>query len=140
MLTVHIHLKSLSTGAPHPAGPQGGKITYNPKPGDYSYAIQTSEGYLGTLMSSREEDASELFIWEWRTGTLHLVRLSSSSCIASSRSKIHTEEKGGHALKFVVDFVTLAVYMAQRPELDREEPHIASFAWRELVQFYEAPQ
>ncbi|KAM5545949.1 hypothetical protein V8D89_000075 [Ganoderma adspersum] len=71
-LTVRIHLKSLSTGAPHPAGPQGGMVTYQPKPGRYSYAIQTSEGYLGILTSSQGEDASELLVWEWRTGTLHL--------------------------------------------------------------------
>ncbi|PIL28992.1 hypothetical protein GSI_09039 [Ganoderma sinense ZZ0214-1] len=71
-LTVRIHLKSLSTGAPHPAGPQAGMVTYDPKPSGYSYAIQTSEGYLGIHMSSQGEDASELLIWEWRTGRLHL--------------------------------------------------------------------
>ena len=51
-------------------------VTYTPKPSGYSYAIQTSEGYLGILMSSQGEDLSELLVWEWRTGTLRLVCLS----------------------------------------------------------------
>ena len=92
-LTVRIHLKSLTTGAPHPAGPQAGMITYKPKPSGYSYAIQTSEGYLGILMSSQGEDASELFVWKWRTSTLRLVCLPFRSSLQTSRLRKRCEEK-----------------------------------------------
>ena len=49
-------------------------LTHEPEPGVYSYEIQTSEGYLGVLISSQElGDPSELVIWDWKTGKLHLV-------------------------------------------------------------------
>ncbi|KAI1790833.1 hypothetical protein LXA43DRAFT_1061804 [Ganoderma leucocontextum] len=59
--------RSLSTGAPYPDGPTTAMLTHKPKQGGYSYAIQTSEGYLGILMASQQfGDPSELLIWEWR--------------------------------------------------------------------------
>ncbi|KAI1790837.1 hypothetical protein LXA43DRAFT_1095058 [Ganoderma leucocontextum] len=66
-LTCRIHLRALSTGAPHP-GPIMAMLTHKPKPGGYSYAIQISEEYLGIVMMC--ENNKELLIWEWKVGTL----------------------------------------------------------------------
>ncbi len=90
---MRIHLKSILTGAPHPAGPEAGMVTYKPKPGGYSYAIQTAEGCLGILMSSQGEDVTELLVWDWRTGTLRLVRLSTRFSLEASRFGRRSDKK-----------------------------------------------
>ncbi|PIL26136.1 hypothetical protein GSI_11891 [Ganoderma sinense ZZ0214-1] len=70
---VHLHLRSLATGAPRPAAPATAMLTHEPEPGGYSYAIQVSEDNLGILLSSMDfGDPSELLIWNWKTGQLHL--------------------------------------------------------------------
>ena len=50
-------------------------LIHEPEPGNYSYAIQITEGTLGVLMSSMDfGDPSELLVWNWETGQLRLVR------------------------------------------------------------------
>ena len=57
-------------------------LTHEPELGGYSYGIQISENTLGVLMSSQDfGDASELLIWDWKTGTLHLVRAPTRSIV-----------------------------------------------------------
>ena len=76
-LSCRVHLRSLATGAPHPAGPKSGMIIHTLPAGHYAYTIQTSEDSLGLLISSLEDLAYELIIFNWNTGAVRLVRRKS---------------------------------------------------------------
>ncbi|KAI8989158.1 hypothetical protein BD414DRAFT_486239 [Trametes punicea] len=71
-LTCSVHLRSLATGKPHPAAPRPAILSHHPQRGRYSYTIQTSEEYVAILMTSGDEDHSELLIWNWKTGQRRL--------------------------------------------------------------------
>ncbi|OJT10824.1 hypothetical protein TRAPUB_12693 [Trametes pubescens] len=76
-----VHLKSLATGEPHPAAPRPATVSHIPARGRYSYTIQICDDYIAILMTSGDEDHSELLMWNWKTGTrrLHLTGSDLSS-------------------------------------------------------------
>ena len=67
-----IHLKTLSTGTPHPAGPREGTLTHKYKLRSYLHSIQTSDNHLGILTVCAE--SNDLVVWNWKIGTVCLVR------------------------------------------------------------------
>ncbi|KAI0752690.1 hypothetical protein C8Q80DRAFT_1217173 [Daedaleopsis nitida] len=70
VLHCRVHLRSLQTGAVHPAA-KGGILEHTPlRIGHDSYTIQTSENLLGLLVEGDEE--RELLIWDWQTGALRM--------------------------------------------------------------------
>ena len=68
-----MHLRSLASGKVHPQAPKSGMKTHKMRPGQYSYAIQTSEDYLGLLIQNFQQGESELLVWNWKNGTERLV-------------------------------------------------------------------
>ncbi|KAI0372456.1 hypothetical protein BV20DRAFT_940120 [Pilatotrama ljubarskyi] len=71
-MSCSVHLKSLTTGQPHPAAPRPALVAHVPQRGHYTYAIQVSESYVGILMTNHDGDHAELLIWNWKTGQRHL--------------------------------------------------------------------
>jgi hypothetical protein len=72
-----MHLRRLSTGAVHPSAPTPGSLTYmyneNINPLSFRVSFQISGRHLGVLFVSGGEEESELVIWDWTTGHVHLV-------------------------------------------------------------------
>ncbi|EJF56105.1 hypothetical protein DICSQDRAFT_94010 [Dichomitus squalens LYAD-421 SS1] len=71
-VTCRVHLRSLSTGAPHPAASKTGILTPCLPEGRCTYTIQTSEDNLGLLISGLDELIYKLVIFNWKTGALRL--------------------------------------------------------------------
>ncbi|TFK86727.1 hypothetical protein K466DRAFT_492258 [Polyporus arcularius HHB13444] len=70
-----LYLKSLLTGAPHPAAVGSAVLRHQTFLRPHMYIIQIAGDHLGTLLLSRTPgDPSELLIWNWRTGHCRLVR------------------------------------------------------------------
>ena len=67
-----IHLKTLSTGTPHPAGHREGTLKHKYKLRSYLHSIQTSDNHLGILTVCAE--SNDLVVWNWKIGTVCLVR------------------------------------------------------------------
>lgn len=92
-LFIRVHLKSITNGAVHPAAVKGGVLVHTARhPGRHSYAIQTSEDLLGLLVRGELE---ELLVWNWKTGSLRLVRVLQLrpvrfAHLASSMSLVNT--------------------------------------------------
>ncbi|KAI0767461.1 hypothetical protein C8Q74DRAFT_1355564 [Fomes fomentarius] len=77
-LFIRVHLKSITDGAVHPAAVKGGVLIHTaPRPGDHSYAIQTSEDLLGLLV---HDEMEELLVWNWKTGSLLLHVVGEHIC------------------------------------------------------------
>ncbi|KAI0649960.1 hypothetical protein C8Q79DRAFT_941783 [Trametes meyenii] len=70
--TCSVHLRTLSTGEPHPAAPRPAVLTHTPQEGRYSYTIQIAEDFVAILMTCGDADHSELLIWNWKTGQRRL--------------------------------------------------------------------
>ncbi|KAI0631501.1 hypothetical protein C8Q77DRAFT_140759 [Trametes polyzona] len=66
------HFKSLTTGQAHPCAPRPAEASHVPTPGRYSYTIQICEDIVAILMTSGDEDHSELLMWNWKTGARRL--------------------------------------------------------------------
>ncbi|KAI0821790.1 hypothetical protein BC628DRAFT_800527 [Trametes gibbosa] len=71
-MSCSVHFKSLNTGEPHPAAPRPATVTHVPKRGRYSYTIQVCDDTVAVLMTSGDEDHSELLMWDWKTGARRL--------------------------------------------------------------------
>ncbi|KAH9850916.1 hypothetical protein C2E23DRAFT_904719 [Lenzites betulinus] len=71
-MTCAVHFKSIFTGEPHPAAPRPATVTHIPKRGRYSYTIQICADTVAILMTSGDEDHSELLMWSWKTGARRL--------------------------------------------------------------------
>ncbi|CCM05194.1 uncharacterized protein FIBRA_07403 [Fibroporia radiculosa] len=67
--TIHVHLRTLSTGTPHPAGPSTALLVHTTNSSDH-YAIQISGDFLGILFIGHEQFPDDCLIWNWKTGTL----------------------------------------------------------------------
>ncbi|KAI9056374.1 hypothetical protein FKP32DRAFT_1639392 [Trametes sanguinea] len=67
-----VHLRSLATGQPHPSAPRPAVLSHSTHRGRFSYTIQISEDYVAVLMTSGDEDHSELLIWNWKTSQRRL--------------------------------------------------------------------
>ncbi|KDQ30956.1 hypothetical protein PLEOSDRAFT_1075174 [Pleurotus ostreatus PC15] len=66
-----VHLKSLTTGKPHPLAPNSGVLSFTKVGRDLpvSLTVQISGTQLAILFHSLAEDAeNELVIWNWHTG------------------------------------------------------------------------
>lgn len=69
----HIHLRSLSTGATHPATVDPAYVSHRPEGASHSFAIQSCGDYVGVLFTSLDDSRNELVIWNWKTGDRKLV-------------------------------------------------------------------
>lgn len=49
-------------------------LSHYPDGDNFTYAIQVSTDFLGVLFISSDEHQSELVVWNWKAGTLVLVR------------------------------------------------------------------
>ena len=70
---LHVHLRDLYTGSPHPAAPNPAVLTLQPEGLPVSYSIVVSGDYLGIHVLSADEIHSEIIIWNWKTGVCKLV-------------------------------------------------------------------
>lgn len=70
-----LHLRTLTTGKPHPAAPKPATFSYVGKGASYTFTIQTCGKFLGVLFECPVERGSdsELLIWNWKTGSTELV-------------------------------------------------------------------
>jgi len=68
----HFHLRTMSTGGPHPKAPNPPVISYPQTAQDIqlSYTVQISAQHLGILFNSDEVGENQLAIWEWTSGVL----------------------------------------------------------------------
>ncbi|KAM5538766.1 hypothetical protein V8D89_007488 [Ganoderma adspersum] len=97
-----IHLKALSTGAPHPAGPMEGTLTHNYKLRSHSYSTQMSDNHLGILMVYA--GCIGLLVWDWKIGAvcLHITApeitswafLTSRFLLVAQTDSKYNEENG----------------------------------------------
>lgn len=69
---IQIHLRSLFTGASHPAAHDPAVLTHTPEGIRHSFTIQISSVFLGILFESRDELYHELVIWNWQTGAIEM--------------------------------------------------------------------
>ncbi|KAI0719847.1 hypothetical protein C8T65DRAFT_635381 [Cerioporus squamosus] len=76
-----LHLKSLQTGASHPAALESAVLMHRTLLGAFTPFIQIAGDYLGILLSDVFRDPSELLVWNWQTGEskLHVLGLDFSS-------------------------------------------------------------
>jgi hypothetical protein len=77
--TYRFHLRTMSTGAPHPLALNSAVLCHVQAAPDsrLSYTIQISAEHLGILFNSVEDGENELIIWEWKSGVIEVV---SKSC------------------------------------------------------------
>ncbi|TCD69894.1 Amino-acid acetyltransferase, mitochondrial [Steccherinum ochraceum] len=68
-----IHLRSMTTGKPHPHAPKLAELKHIASARNYSFAIQTSGDYLGILFESADENDNELVVWNWKSGVVEMV-------------------------------------------------------------------
>ncbi|KAI0672339.1 hypothetical protein C8Q78DRAFT_1026481 [Trametes maxima] len=80
-MTCAVHLRTLSTGDPHPAAPRPAVVTHSPQLGRYTHTIQIVEDFVAILMTCGDADHSELLVWNWKTGQrrLHITSADMSS-------------------------------------------------------------
>lgn len=72
----HLHLRTMSTGGPHPKAPDPPIISY-PQTNQHSQlSIQISAQHLGILFSSAQPGENELIIWEWMSGKIEVALIS----------------------------------------------------------------
>ena len=71
------HLRTMSTGGPHPKAPDPPVISYPQLVQDahVSYAIQISAQHLGIFFNSHEHQENELTVWEWTSGIIETVSI-----------------------------------------------------------------
>lgn len=70
---LHVHLRDLYTGGPHPAAPNPAVLTLQPMDTPESYSIIVSGDYLGIHVLSAPRIHNEIIIWNWKTGVCKLV-------------------------------------------------------------------
>jgi hypothetical protein len=75
----HLHLRTMSTGGPHPKAPNPPIISYPQLVQDtqVSYSLQISAQHLGIIFHSVEGEENILAIWEWTSGVLEAVSIQS---------------------------------------------------------------
>lgn len=74
----HLHLRTMSTGGPHPKAPDPPIISY-PQTNQHSQlSIQISAQHLGILFSSAQPGENELIIWEWMSGKIEVVSIQNT--------------------------------------------------------------
>ncbi|CDO72096.1 hypothetical protein BN946_scf184962.g39 [Trametes cinnabarina] len=71
-LDCNVHFRSLASGQPHPSAPRPAVVSHHTPRGRFSYTIQIAEDYVAVLMTSGDEDHSQLLIWNWKTGQRRL--------------------------------------------------------------------
>ncbi|PFH54809.1 hypothetical protein AMATHDRAFT_134646 [Amanita thiersii Skay4041] len=89
-LNYRIHLRTLSTGAPHPLAPEPHALTHAKRPAVHgSCSIQTCDDILGIIFDCHEFGETELVIWNWKTGQILLNVLSGDIKTMSFLSERH---------------------------------------------------
>ncbi|THG94950.1 hypothetical protein EW026_g6612 [Hermanssonia centrifuga] len=69
-----VHLRTLSSGQPHPKACNPAVISHAPDGENFSFAIQIADEYLAILfIASGEDSRSELIVWNWRTGNVEMA-------------------------------------------------------------------